>query len=91
MGILTLYVGRGAKLAARGLAEGAVGSLAGVWIMRRLLPAFAGIGSFDPGTAVYVLGLIAAITGIAKSPYSPHPRGQSNGRAAPRMRSSAVS
>ena len=64
-GILILYIGRGSRLAARGVVQGALMSPLAVFVMRRFLTGFQSIGSFDIASAIYVIALIAAVTAAA--------------------------
>jgi predicted permease len=64
-GILALFVGKGAKLAARGIVQGTLMSFVVIFVMRRFLTGFQSIGLFDVASAIYVLALIAAVTAAA--------------------------
>jgi putative ABC transport system permease protein len=64
-GIVKFYTDRGARLAARGFIRGALVSLATLWLMRRFLPGFEGIASYDLTTILLVVGLLAGVTTAA--------------------------
>jgi putative ABC transport system permease protein len=61
-GIVKFYIDRGARLAARGFFRGALVSLATLWLMRRFLPGFEGISSYNLTTVLLVVGLLGGVT-----------------------------
>jgi len=63
--IQQLYIGRGAKLAAKGLLRGGVVSIASLLLMRAFLPGFRAVASFDLRVAVCLTVMITAVTLLA--------------------------